>query len=115
MPKDILTRIPVYFQPKKAKSRKLIIAYEIRGDEVTSCNMTVIINGDKCEVVEGIADNFDTKVVVTAGDYLRWVYGKMEYGNAIWMGRIKLVGSSLAHEELNTYFSFPKKTGIVFI
>jgi putative sterol carrier protein len=112
---DILTSLPRYFQPDP-DSRKITVVYEIYDPtQADAACWTVIVGQDDCTVEERAGDQFDTRVAISEKDYIRLVYGKMDYGSAIWMGRIRLSGSCLAHEELNTRFRFPKELEIAWI
>jgi hypothetical protein len=113
--RDILTTLPLYLQPDP-NGRKITVVYDIydRAQAAAAC-WTVIVEQNDCIVEERPADKFDTRVLISETDYIRLVYGKMDYGSAIWMGRIRFLGSCLAHEELNAHFRFPKELGIAWI
>lgn len=107
--KDYLKKIPLYFDPAKAADRRLTVVYEIHDSGDNDGAWTVVIASGKCEVSEGEAEQFDTKLYTTAEVYRRILTGLMEISRLPYStGAVRFYGNSLGHRELNAYITIPK-------
>ena len=115
--KEYLDKIPKYFdEGKVAEDRSLTVVYQIHDSGDNNGSWTVAIADKKCEITEGEAENFDTKLYMTAETYRRILTGRLDYVRLAYStGAVRFYGNSLGHRELNSYVTIPQNAGIAAI
>ena len=104
-----LNKIIEFFDPEKAKSRKLTIVYEFHDSDKNDGVWTVRIADGKCLLTEGEAEEYDTKLYMTAEAYHRMLTGLLDFSRLAYsVGAVRFFGNTLGHRELNSYLSIPK-------
>lgn len=110
---DYLKRIPEYFDPEKAKDRRMTVVYEFHDSGKNDGVWAVAIADGKCTLTKGEPESCDTRLYMTAETYRRILTGRLDFGRVGYsVGAIRFFGNSLGHSELNFYLTFPKKAGI---
>jgi len=105
-----LQKIVKYFDPVKAKSRKLIIVYEFHDSGENNGCWTISIADSKCTLMKGESEAYDTKLYMTADAYNRILSGRLDFARLAYStGAIRYYGNTLGHRELNEYLSIPKE------
>jgi len=108
-----LKKIPEYFDPEKAADRHLVVVYEFHGSGLSDGAWTVTIADGKCTLLKGEAENYETKMYMTADVYRRILMGRLDYARLAYStGAVRFFGNSLGHRELNDYLTFPKNAGV---
>jgi hypothetical protein len=107
---DMIKAIPRFFLPERAGGRRLIVAYQIMRKDGGTSRWTVHVENGRCFVSAGIEEGFTTKLIAGEEDYLRMVRGRGDYASMRYCGRIRLIGNTLGHRELN-FFLDPSRPG----
>jgi len=108
-----LRKIPEFFDPAKAADRSLVIVYEFHDSGVNDGAWTVTIADGKCTLSKGEAENYETKMYMTADVYRRILMGRLDFARLAYStGAVRFFGNSLGHRELNEYLTFPKNADI---
>ena len=110
---DYLEKIHKYFDPAKAGDRHLVVVYEFHDSGDNDGTWTVTIDGGKCGLAKGEAEQYESKFYMTAGTYHRILTGQLDYARLTYsVGAIRFFGNTLAHRELNSYLTIPKDARI---
>jgi len=108
-----LEKIVEWFDPVKAKDRRLTIIYEFHDSGVNDGVWTVSIADGKCSLTNGEPEHFDTRLYMTADTYRRLLTGRLDFGRLAYStGAIRYFGNTLGHRELNEYITLPKNAGV---
>jgi len=108
-----LEKIVEYFDPAKAKDRRLIVVYEFHDSGANDGAWTISIDGGKCTLTKGEAEQFETKLYLTAETYSRILTSKLDYARLAYStGAVRFFGNTLGHRELNEYITLPKNAGV---
>ena len=108
-----LIKIVDFFDASKAADRELTVVYEFHGSGVNDGAWTVSIAGGKCALAKGDSEKYDSKFYMTADVYRRILEGKLDISKLTYStGAIRFFGSTLAHQELNSYLTLPKGAGV---
>lgn len=108
-----LKRIPEYFDAKKAGENRLTVVYEIHDSGANNGTWTVAIEDGKCSLTKGEAENYTSKLYMTADSYRRIITGRLDFARLAYsVGAIRYFGSTLGHRELNEYITIPKNAGV---
>jgi hypothetical protein len=111
----IINSIPDFFNPEKATGRSISIGYELHDEKGDVLTWTVIVDNGKCSVVTGLELDLTVKMVMGAEDYIRLVNGVFDYEKCRWRGRMRFIGNTLAHRELNYFLDIPDCTGYKWV
>ena len=105
-----LNKIPMYFDPAKAKDRRLVVVYEFHDSGHNDGAWTVTIEDGKCTLTKGEAEEYESKFYMTADTYHRILTGQLDAVRLAYsVGAIRFFGNTIAHRELNSYLTIPKE------
>jgi len=108
-----LEKIVEWFDPAKAKDRRLTVIYEFHDSGTNDGAWTVSIADGKCALTKGEPEHFDTRLYMTAETYRRLLMGRLDFARLAYsVGAIRYFGNTLGHRELNEYITLPKDAGV---
>lgn len=108
-----LEKIVEFFDPEKAKDRRLTVVYEFHDSGGNDGVWTVSIAGGKCILTKGEPEQCDTRLYMTAEVYRRILMGRLDFARLAYsVGAVRFFGNTLGHRELNHYLTLPKKAGV---
>ena len=88
--KEIMTMIPDYFLPDKAKGVSGVIQCVFSGDQAS--DWVITIKDQTCIVEEGKSENPDLTIKAEAEDGVRVLTGKLDAMRAYMLGKVKVFG-----------------------
>ena len=110
---EYLGKIVEWFDPAKAMGRSLVVVYEFHGSGMNDGAWTIAVGGGECTLTKGEADEYETKLYMTAETYRRILMGRLDHSRfAYSTGAVRFYGNTLGHRELNTFLTLPKDAGV---
>lgn len=103
--RSIMTRIPEYFNPEKAKGVTAVIQCLFSG--VQASNWVIAIEDQECKVNEGFADDPDITIKAKAETGVKLLTGEMDPMRAFLLGRVKVSGDMTLGMKLVNFFDRP--------
>jgi len=98
----IMTKIPEYFNPEKAKNTTGIVQCVFSGDQAS--DWVIKIENQTCVVEEGQVNNPDLTIKANAEDGVNVLTGKLDAMRAYMLGKIKVFGDLSLGMKLANFF-----------
>ena len=87
---EIMKSLPGRFQPKMAGNLRVIIQFNFTGRE--SSHWVLTIGDGRCTVAEGLVEEPDATVSMSAADFIGINSGDIPAAEVFWGGRIDIEG-----------------------
>jgi long-chain acyl-CoA synthetase len=100
---DMFGTLEKRFQPARAEGLDVSIGYDIGGQD--GGKWTVIIQGGKCVVKEGLAENLSVKLQAQAPDWVALMLGKIDALSLLSAGKAAIAGDAKLALRLGEIFS----------
>lgn len=103
--RSIMTKIPDYFNPEKAKGVTAVIQCLFTG--VQASNWVIKIENQICKVEETVADDPDITIKAKAETGVKLLTGEIDPMRAFLLGKVKVSGDLTLGMKLVDFFDRP--------